>query len=104
MKPRLQPGEANLRLQPGQARPRRQRGQAIVEYILLMVVLIGVFSSIMRILKDNELATRFTTGPWEKINGMIQCGNWVGCGVNQPAPGVHPNTQNRVLTLDPKRM
>lgn len=92
------------RSQQGQARSRHQRGQAIVEYILLMVVLIGVFGAIMNILKGNDLATRFTSAPWEKINGMIQCGNWVGCGVNQTAPGVHPNTQNRVLTLDPKRM
>lgn len=85
-------------------RKRNQSGQAILEYILLIVVLIGVFGAIMNVLKANDLATRFTSGPWEKLNGMIQCGNWVGCGVNQPAPGVHPNTQNRVLTLDPKRL
>jgi hypothetical protein len=83
---------------------RGQAGQGIVEYILLMVVLIGVFSAIMDVLKTNNLATRFTQEPWGKLNGMIQCGNWVDCGVNTPAAGVHPNSSGRVLTLDPKML
>lgn len=79
-----------------------QGGQVIVEYILLMVVLLGVFMSIMDVLKENGLATKFTQDPWEKLNGMIQCGNWTACGVEKSTAGVHPNTSNRVLTLDPK--
>lgn len=91
------------RNQKGQGSPG-EAGQGIVEYILLMVVLIGVFSSIMNVLKANNLATRFTQEPWGKLNGMIQCGNWVECGVNSPAAAVHPNSSNRVLTLDPKAL
>lgn len=82
-------------------REARQCGQVIVENILLMVVLIGVFMSIINALKGQGLATRFTQDPWAKLNGMIQCGNWTPCGVEKPTAGVHPNTNNRVLTLDP---
>lgn len=79
-----------------------QSGQMIIEYILLMVVLIGVGTAIVDFLKDQEFATKFTQSPWAKLNGMIQCGNWVACGVETPASGGHPNSSNRVLTLDPK--
>lgn len=86
------------------SRKRRQSGQVIIEYILLMVVLIGVFTAIVDFLKDQGFATKFTQDPWARLNGMIQCGSWVPCGVSTPASGVHPNTANRVLTLDPKRL
>lgn len=79
-----------------------QSGQMIIEYILLMVVLIGVGTAIVDFLKDQKFATKFTQDPWEKMNGMIQCGSWSPCGVETPAAGGHPNNQNRVLTLDPK--
>lgn len=84
-------------------RVRNQSGQIIIENVLLMVVLLGVASSIVGVLKDNGLATKFTQGPWDRLNGMIQCGAWTPCGVEKPTANVHPNTQNRVLTLDPKQ-
>lgn len=81
---------------------RTQSGQAIVEYILLMVVLFGVFTAIIDFLKDQEFMTKFTQGPWITMNGMIQCGNWQACGVETPVGGVHPNSNTRVLSLDPE--
>lgn len=80
---------------------RNQSGQMIIEYILLMVVLIGVGTALVDFLKDQGFATKFTQDPWAKLNGMIQCGVWAPCGVETPTPA-HPNTEARVLTLDPK--
>jgi hypothetical protein len=79
-----------------------QRGQGIVEYILLMVVLFGVFTAVIDFLKTQEFATKFTEGPWKVTNGMIQCGTWSPCGVEAPAAGQHPNAGTRVLSLDPQ--
>lgn len=81
---------------------RNQAGQAILEYILLMVVLFGVFTSIINFLKEQEFMTKFTQGPWTVMNGMIQCGNWTPCGVETPTAGTHPNSNTRVLSLDPE--
>lgn len=81
---------------------RTQAGQAIIEYILLMVVLFGVFTAIVNFLKEEEFASMFTAGPWPMMDGMIQCGSWTPCGVAQPVGGTHPNASNRVLSLDPK--
>lgn len=81
---------------------KNSKGQAILEYILLMVVLFGVFGTIVDFLKEQEFMTKFTQGPWDTMNGMIQCGNWQPCGVETPTGGVHPNSNTRVLSLDPE--
>ncbi len=83
-------------------RLKNSSGQAILEYILLMVVLFGVFTSIINFLKEQEFMTKFTQGPWVVMNGMIQCGNWQACGVETPTAGVHSNSNTRVLSMDPE--
>lgn len=67
-----------------------------------MIVLLALFTAVLDFLKRQEFATKFTEAPWALMNGMIQCGDWSPCGVEKPAANVHPNSQTRVLSLDPK--
>ncbi|PWU13672.1 MAG: hypothetical protein C5B49_14425 [Bdellovibrio sp.] len=88
---------SRVRIQKGKA----ECGQVILENILLMVVLLGVASVLVKSLIGAEAATQFTEGPWDMLNGMIQCGVWKPCGIGQPAPALHPNSGNRILSYDP---
>jgi hypothetical protein len=83
---------------------KNQKGQVIVEYILMMVVVFGVGLLFQKFFKDTKIAQKFTIEPWGRLNGMIQCGTWTPCGVDTKAPGLHPNTKERVLSLDPKTL
>lgn len=84
-----------------QGRLKNQKGQVIIENVLLMVVMIGVFTLIIQSLTKSNFVTAFTDGPWEMMDGMIQCGTWAPCKVGKPITNGHPNTSGRVLSLDP---
>lgn len=86
----------------GKGSLRSQAGQAIIENILLMVVLIGVFSAFIRAVRGLEFATMFTEKPFAVLDGMIQCGVWRPCGMNNPRGDLHSNSASRVLSLDPR--
>lgn len=81
---------------------RNQRGQVIIEYILMMVVMLTLSFMIQKFLKSSEFIQKLSIQPWGRLDGMIQCGVWKPCGVETKAPGMHPNTKERVLSLDPK--
>ena len=77
-------------------------GQIILEYILLMVVVLGLSAILRDFLRDQNIAATFTFEPWGKLDGMIQCGVWTDrCGVGKRTPGFHPTAGERHLTLDP---
>ncbi len=81
---------------------KSQAGQIIIENVLLIVVMISVFYSIINFLKKQEFASKFTEAPWAVLNGMIQCGTWTPCGVEKPVGKNHPNSGERILSMDPK--
>lgn len=81
---------------------KNQAGQIIIENVLLIVVLMGVFFSIVDFLKRQQFATKFTEAPWAMLDGMIQCGVWSPCSVKKPVEKKHPNAGERILSLDPK--
>lgn len=83
------------------SRLKNQKGQVIIENILLMVILIGVFTMIIQALLKDNFNTRFTDGAWGMMDGMIQCGSWTPCGVGKPVVNAHPNSSGRVLSLRP---
>ena len=83
---------------------RNQQGQVIIEYILMMIVMLTLSFMIQNFLRESEFIKSFTFSPWGRLNGMIQCGTWNPCGVEVAAPGLHPNTAERVLSLDPKTL
>lgn len=83
------------------SRLRNQGGQVIVEYILMMVVMLTISFMIQKWLTEKQFITNFTVKPWEKLDGMVQCGTWKKCGVESPTAGLHPNSAERVLSLEP---
>lgn len=55
---------------------KNQSGQVTIEYILISVVLIGIFLSARNILLSNNTLANFVQKPWELVAGMIETGVW----------------------------
>jgi hypothetical protein len=82
-------------------RLRSQSGQIFIEAVLLAVLMAGLMSLIVSELQKNQFLQKISLEPWENMKGMIECGVWAPCGIDSPAPGLHPSSQDRVLSLDP---
>lgn len=55
---------------------KNQSGQVAIEYILISVVLIGIFLSARNILLSNNTLGSFVQKPWQLVAGMIETGVW----------------------------
>ena len=80
---------------------RSQRGQILIEAVLLTVLAVGLMSLIVSGLQRTQFLQKLTVEPWENLRGMIECGVWQPCGIDNPAPGLHPSSTDRILSLDP---
>jgi hypothetical protein len=74
-----------------------QRGQLVVEAVLLLAIIAGVSILVSSRLKKSNFAQGLVTTPWEKMSGMVECGNWGKC-----SPGVHPSSINRIVSWLPE--
>ena len=77
---------------------RNRRGQFLIETVLMMMITIGLFVFGMGKLRDEKFLSKLISGPWEKVEVMIETGTW-----ETRAVGVtkHPNTLSRGISLDP---
>ena len=66
-----------------QAGRKQQLGQVTIELILILTLLVGMATTIPRILDDGT-AEQLISRPWEKISIMIESGNWTD-NTNHPA-------------------
>lgn len=75
-----------------------QRGQFVIEGVLLMIVMVGLFLSATRILREERFLAKLIGGPWERVSGMIEAGVW-----DPPATARdrHPNQIARSNTERP---
>lgn len=80
----------------------RQQGQVIVEYVLLLVVVLGVARVLVQGLNQMDFIQTLTYKPWAKLDGMIQCGVWQACGTNSIKAGLHPEDMARAISLRPR--
>lgn len=55
---------------------KNQNGQVAIEYILISIVLVGIFLSARNILLSNNTLGSFVQKPWELVAGMIETGVW----------------------------
>ena len=69
-----------------------QRGQFVIEGVLLMVVMIGLFLSATRILREEAFLAKLVVGPWERVSGMIENGVWETPAASRD---LHPNQLSR---------
>lgn len=82
-------------------RPSGQSGQVIVEYMLLLVIVIGLSAMVRNALVESKFIQGFTFQPWAKLDGMIQCGVWLPCGLKNNASGLHPDSGARAISHRP---
>jgi hypothetical protein len=78
---------------------KNQRGQVLIEALLLMVLLLGISTLISRQLREREYFQSLVTGPWSRLQGMVECGVWEPCTGQR---GLHPNSNTRNISLDPR--
>ncbi len=53
-----------------------QAGQIAIEYILLSVVMVGVFIGVRNLLVSDNTVANFVQKPWQLVAGMIETGVW----------------------------
>jgi hypothetical protein len=78
---------------------QNHRGQFLVETVLMMTVMVGLFVFATSQLRERKYMAKLIGGPWQKISGMIESGVW-----EEPAKAktLHPNQINRSNSLDPE--
>ena len=75
---------------------RNQAGQVLIEYILLMVVLVGILGTVTTFFRNQKTFSTLTNAIWAGVAQMAERGSWPSAG----AP-IHPNSFDRARTLDP---
>lgn len=69
-----------------------QRGQIAIEYILLSVIMVGIFLGARSILISNNTLASFVQKPWALVSGMIETGVW---GEPRKVRAMHPGALAR---------
>lgn len=77
---------------------RNQGGQFLIEGVLLMVVMLGIFVASMNALREGHFLASLIEQPWGQVQGMIECGVW---GSPQIACKSLPGQVNRNASLEP---
>lgn len=78
---------------------RNNKGQFLIETVLLMVLTLGLFMSASNFLREKKVLAKMIGGPWVKVSGMIEAGNWEA---PEQARTKHPNQIDRSLSLKPE--
>ncbi|WP_413559313.1 hypothetical protein [Bdellovibrio sp. HCB209] len=74
------------------------KGQFVIEAVLLMIVMVGIFIGSMNALRDSKFLSKIVTGPWERVAGMMESGVWVAA---KDAQKQHPNQRDRSVSFNP---
>lgn len=77
-------------------RGRSSKGQVLIEAVLLLTLLVGMWSLFSRYAKQKKWFDSLVNGPWQSMSGMIETGVWDS---PQKARAKHPNSFNRVISL-----
>jgi hypothetical protein len=75
---------------------KNQKGQVAIEYILLTVVMVGIFLTARNALLSNNTLANFVQKPWELVAGMIETGVW---GDPKKARADHPGMLRRHISF-----
>lgn len=79
---------------------RNQRGQFVIESVLLIIVLMGVFTASVKALQDNKFMAKIVEEPWGRIQGMLECGVW---GAPTKVCKNMASSSARTISLDPRK-
>lgn len=75
----------------------KNSGQAVVESILLMSILLGVLSLVIKGFKDKKIIQELIATPWNQIDQVVRAGY---IDINKEP--IHPNSIDRHTSLDPQ--
>lgn len=76
-------------------RKKSQRGQVLIEAVLLLTLVVGLWSAFSNYAKQQKWFENIITGPWDTMSGMIESGVWKP---SKKAQAEHPNNFNRVVS------
>ena len=76
---------------------KNNKGQTVVEGVLLLVVFVTIALTVSNQFKDNELVAQIVSGPWQRLDGLIQGGVWKDANT---ALEEHPNQNYRHVSSD----
>ena len=76
---------------------KNNKGQTMVEGILLLVVFITIALTVSNQFKDNQFLAQIVSGPWDRLDGMIQNGVWQEAEAGRAN---HPNLNKRHVSSD----
>ena len=71
---------------------KSQRGQFLLEYILIGILVVSVYTVIKRQVDDRNLIADLFAGPWASVAKMMEDGTW---RVSQGEDQVHPLATNQ---------
>ena len=76
---------------------KSNKGQTVVEAVLLLALFVILATVVSRQFNENQLVAQLVSGPWDRLNGMIQNGVWAP---PSESDAVHPNHLKRRLSTD----
>lgn len=74
---------------------KNKRGQLVMEAVLLLVVILGVYMTVSRVASENQLMQRLISGPWTALAGMMENGVW---GSPDQVRRNHPHSKSRGIS------
>ena len=83
----------------GHVSQKNDKGQSAIEAVLLIVIFVSITATVAREFKESEVIAELISGPWKRLDGMIQNGVW------QPVKEgneLHPNRFKRHVSFDPE--
>jgi hypothetical protein len=76
---------------------RNNRGQFILEAILVMVIFMGIVVLVAGYFQKNDVLSSLIKGPWQRLSGMLQNGEWMSPAQSQ---AYHPSQPSRHVTIE----
>ncbi|MCX7977818.1 MAG: hypothetical protein N2578_02320 [Bdellovibrionaceae bacterium] len=78
---------------------KNRKGQVLIETVLLMALLVGVFVKFSEFVRNEGLLRKLVEEPWGKVAGMAEFGVWVNPETDRNAPQLSPyHFSNRPFT------
>lgn len=84
-----------------------RRGQFLIESVLLLVILLGLFMAVTNYAREKKLLSKLVEGPIKNVAAMTAFGTWKpdGCksasGATLTIGKCHPNSISRSLSSSP---
>jgi len=76
---------------------KKQKGQFVLEYILIGVMVLSVYTLIKRQIGDQNLIASIFSGPWTSIAKMMEDGTW---NTSRSEDEIHPLATNQTRAGD----